>query len=89
MLPRSAECWSKSTTLIALPLSSSSFFLDPNPSPSLLKAFPTRLNVYWCILRIIRIALPIGPCPCILGRKEENIDLEFPLLLARAASNVC
>jgi hypothetical protein len=89
MLPSSAECWSKSTTLIALPLSSSSFFLDPNPSPSLLKAFPTRLNVYWCILRIIRIALPIGPCPCIFGRKEENIDFEFPLLLAKAASNVC
>ena len=89
MLPSSAECWSKSTTLIALPLSSSSFLLDPNPSPSLLKASPTRLNVYWCILRMIRIALPIGPCPCTFGRKEENIDFEFALPLARAASNVC
>lgn len=89
MLPSSAECWSKSTTLIAFPLFSSSFFLDPNPSPFLLRTLPTRLRVYWCIFRTIRTALPIGPCPCRFGRKDENIDFEFPLLLARAVSNVC
>lgn len=37
----------------------------------------------------MRTALAMGPCPCKLGRKEENIDFELPLPATRDGSDVC
>ena len=59
--PSSAECSNRSKALIALARRSSPRFLEPRPSPSLVKLEDTRFVMRWCSLRIIRTALPTGP----------------------------
>lgn len=77
IFPSSAECCSRSTTLIAFPLSSSALSLENEKKVSWFNIFNTRPNVIWCSLRSILKRLPVGPWPWRFGRKEDrNDDLE-------------
>ena len=72
VFPSSAECCSKSITLIAFPCISSSFFLAPL-APSL----PVRFGqAFCCNFTMMRAALAIGPCPWRF-RMEDNVELKL------------